>query len=197
VPEGTKIHYNFERTDMIDVNGNSLKNSKISNTIGYTVTEHHVAESTLNMTSSTQVFTNTITPIASLGLTNYVVQSWIRSLSVIQTVTFTKFVDVDKTERLNYVVGGSFNNSMRGIKSPGGWFREQTGGEKWDKTGEVDPAPEGVITSRLLQASLDFTRMLVSETGDSSEATDSGDTSTAVLPANSFAAIFVADGTEV
>jgi hypothetical protein len=95
-------------------------------------------------------------------------------------VTFSKFVDVDKTERLNYVIGGSFNNSVRGFKSPGGWYREQTGGEAWDKTGQVDPAPEGIITSRLLE----HVRMLVS-----AESSDSSDTTT-------FASLFVVDGTE-
>lgn len=195
IPNNTRVTFEFERSKFLDVNGNSLKNQKLLETMAYNVTERHFAESHLNTTTKISPLVGSIIPLASIGLTNYVTHAWIRSISAIQAISFTKFINVEKTDKLNYVIGGAFNNSQRNIISPGGWFKEQTGFEKWDKTGQIDPVPSGVMTTRILQSILRIAETSNSGSG-TTNTTETTTDPTSNLNVTSFTSIFVANGKE-
>lgn len=108
-------------------------------------------------------------------------------------MTHTKFLNVNRTQRLDYVLGGAFNNSARGVISPGGWFREQTGGVKWDRTGEVAPVPKGIKSLRLLG---ELVRNLIDSSGTTATTNTTGNETSSNMPNNSFAALFVVDSKE-
>ena len=193
IPNNTRVTFEFERSKFLDVNGNSLKNQKLLETVAYNVTERHFAESNLNMTLKVSPLISSVIPLASIGLTNYVTHAWIRSLSAIQAISFTKFINVQRTEKLEYVVGGAFNNSQRNIISPGGWFKEQTGVEKWDKTGQIDPVPSGVLTTRILQY---IARIAQTNSGSTTTVAEPETESATNLNITSFTSIFIANGKE-
>lgn len=83
IPNNTRVTFEFERSKFLDVNGNSLKNQKLLETVAYNVTERHFAENYLNMTSKVSPLVTSFIPLASLGITNYVTHAWVRSISAI------------------------------------------------------------------------------------------------------------------
>jgi len=83
IPNNTRVTFEFERSKFVDVNGNSLKNQKLLETVAYNVTERNFAEKYLNMTSKVSPLVTSFVPLASIGITNYVTHSMVRSLSAI------------------------------------------------------------------------------------------------------------------
>lgn len=96
------------------------------------------------------------------------------------------------------MIGGAFNNSQRNIISPGGWFKEQAGVEKWDKTGQIDPVASGVMTTRILEfmVRIAATTNSGTSTTNTTTSTKSETETNSNVNVTSFTSIFTVSGKE-
>lgn len=141
VPQETfrnlKVVVSFERSNIMDQYSNTLMNIKLTVTTTIVVEKRFVLETPYVAINTITKATNIIVPLSSTGITNYVLQSFIRYMTNLQIVGSGMLMNVKTTSYVDFLLRTAAKTTDSTLPSPSYYLRSKLSTEYNDI--QVDP----------------------------------------------------------
>lgn len=147
-----KVTAYFERNLIMDDFNNTLTNIKLTANTTIIVNQRFVFEPMLNVLQPVNKISQVLVPVASLGITNYILQNFIRYVTTFQIIGAGMFINVNQSSTVSYLLSESNSASEKTLPSPSSWMKSKLVVDKNDSY--LDPK---IKTYRVLATSKNTT----------------------------------------
>lgn len=132
-----KLTLYFDRSFIMDQYNNTLTNVKLSINTTIIVNKRFIFEPFMTGMQTTNKISQILVPIASLGISNYILQNFIRYMTTFQIIGHGVFINVNQSSTISYLLAESYKTTERTLPSPASWMKSKLVVDKNDSL--LDP----------------------------------------------------------
>lgn len=132
-----KVTVYFDRSVIMDEYNNTLSTVKLNANTTIIVNKRFMFEPFMNGIQITNKISQIFVPLASLGISNYILQNFVRYMTTFQIIGCGIFMNVNQSSTISYLLSESYKASEKTLPSPSSWMKSKLVVDKNDSL--LDP----------------------------------------------------------